>query len=350
MSGSDLTIDHGDERRARRRSRVADHAHRVSFPCGRAQVVVEHVEHEVDRAVDGGGDGGGQADALVERRGLAPDDDDALDRAAEPRQHAEHRRPGSCVWASSAGALASCGIASTSGSRTATVPGGSPIGIASTSTSSVVAVEQLVGEVDAADAEVGDPHAVGHRRARRAVGDLDAEAVVAEEDVADPGDEHPRSRRRSHRTARPRRGGRTGSGPATRAASVAGSSSTVTATCSSPSTSWNTPATVASMPARNMSWASARRRRAQPHAGARARPRRRRRRTVSVHGSTAASTAGSHHGSRLGSAAARRAGDASGSCRAGAPTPRAACRRSGRRSPPPAGRCRAPPPSPRRSA
>ena len=68
------------------------------------------------------------------------------------------------------------------------------------------------------------------------LGHLDAEAVVAEEDVADPGDEHAR---RAHcraslatsAAARARRHGSRGSDPATRSASVAGSSSSVTATC-----------------------------------------------------------------------------------------------------------------------
>ena len=106
----------------------------------------------------------------------------------------------------------------------------------------------------------------GTGRASQPVGDLDAEAVVAEEDVADPGHEHPSAA--LTRPPRSRRGGSTGSGPASRARPRPGRRRAVTATCRSPSTSWNTPATVAAMPARNMSWASARRAGPQPHLGA----------------------------------------------------------------------------------
>ena len=57
----------------------------------------------------------------------------------------------------------------------------------------LVAVEHLVGEVHAADADVDDVH---RRRQRAGVGEqasrhLGAEAVVGEEDVADPGDQDP---------------------------------------------------------------------------------------------------------------------------------------------------------------
>src|SRR5947207_2275190 len=56
----------------------------------------------------------------------------------------------------------------------------------------VVAVEQLVGEVDAPDAVVDDLDALGYRRAgQEAAGDLGAEPVVALEDVADAGHEDP---------------------------------------------------------------------------------------------------------------------------------------------------------------
>ena len=92
----------------------------------------------------------------------------------------------------------------------------------------VVAVEQLVGEVDAADAvlaHASTPVGHGRGRPREAAGDLDAEAVVAEEHVADAGHEDP------HR-APPRRGRSSRSGPVRRRSSAAGSSSSVTARCS----------------------------------------------------------------------------------------------------------------------
>ena len=55
----------------------------------------------------------------------------------------------------------------------------------------VVAVEQLVCKVHAADAEVPDLHALRKRLAGHAGRDGHTEPVVAEEDVADPGHEHP---------------------------------------------------------------------------------------------------------------------------------------------------------------
>ena len=82
-------------------------------------------------------------------------------------------------------------------------------------------------------------------------------------------------------------------------------------------------------------------RRPEPHPGARARPRRRRRATVSVHGSTAASTAGSHHGTATVRIASIAAAGAAPECVAvqARPHSRAPCRRCGRRSRPRGGRC-----------
>ena len=81
-----------------------------------------------------------------------------------------------------------------------------------------------------------------------------------------------------HRTAPLRRGGSRGSGRATGAARRPGRRRGSTATCWSPSTSKNTPSTVAMRPTRNRSWASVRAGAAgpQPHLRALA-PRRRRR-------------------------------------------------------------------------
>ena len=55
----------------------------------------------------------------------------------------------------------------------------------------VPGVEQLVCEVDPADAEVASGDAVGQLAVREPADDLAAEAVVAQEDVADAGDERP---------------------------------------------------------------------------------------------------------------------------------------------------------------
>ena len=54
----------------------------------------------------------------------------------------------------------------------------------------VVAVEQLVGEMNAADAEVGDGDIVGKALFAQPARDLDAEAVVTEEDVTHAGDKN----------------------------------------------------------------------------------------------------------------------------------------------------------------
>ena len=54
----------------------------------------------------------------------------------------------------------------------------------------VVPVEQLVGQVHAADPEVGDPDTGWHLPTGQPVRHLDAEPVVTEEDVADAGDQH----------------------------------------------------------------------------------------------------------------------------------------------------------------
>ena len=92
---------------------------------------------------------------------LTADDQDPFDASAEAGQHDAHDRRAHGVGVdprSVAYPVLSPGRGRDSGSITATVPGASPMGTASTSTSGVVAVEQLVGEVDAADPEVGDRH------------------------------------------------------------------------------------------------------------------------------------------------------------------------------------------------
>ena len=116
------------------------------------------------------------------------------------------------------------------------------------------------------------------RRARRRawadasqpVGDFDAEAVVAEEDVADAGDED------LHRLASAVRSGIDLLGmeveerPCHSKISAAGSSSRVTATCSLPSTSLKTPATVAPSTGEEHVVGVGAPRRLEPHGGARA--------------------------------------------------------------------------------
>src|SRR5262249_56474283 len=55
----------------------------------------------------------------------------------------------------------------------------------------VAPVEQFIDQVNTADAEVGDLHAVWHRTLSQEPDHLDAEGVVSLEDVADPGDQCP---------------------------------------------------------------------------------------------------------------------------------------------------------------
>jgi hypothetical protein len=52
-----------------------------------------------------------------------------------------------------------------------------------------VAILQGVGEVEAANAEIDDARFRGQVAGCKAAGDFDAESIVAEEDVADAGDE-----------------------------------------------------------------------------------------------------------------------------------------------------------------
>jgi hypothetical protein len=78
-------------------------------------------------------------------------------------------------------------------SITATVPGGFVEGHGVDQDERVVpTVEQVVGQVHPADAVVGDVDTLRHLTRVDPAYDLDAEAVVPEEDVADPGHQHPR--------------------------------------------------------------------------------------------------------------------------------------------------------------
>ncbi len=63
----------------------------------------------------------------------------------------------------------------------------------------VPALEELVSQVQSADAEVGHLHLLRHSVIRHSADHLDAEAVVPEEDVAHPGHQHPQ--RRGHDAA-----------------------------------------------------------------------------------------------------------------------------------------------------
>src|SRR5438309_747664 len=116
----------------------------------------------------------------------------------------------------------------------------------------VPAVEERVGEIEAADSEVLHLHALRQRPLREPPGDLDAEPVVAEEDVADPRDQDALHGRDSSSSAWKKK--RWPKMPR----SLAGSSSTVSAKSRRPSRSCSTPAMVAIFPASATSNTSAR--------------------------------------------------------------------------------------------
>ena len=113
----------------------------------------------------------GQPDALVDRaRARTRRSRIRSTVATEAGEHVEHHARAHAVRVerSARRRRRVVGLGDRPVRATASVPGASPIGTASTSTSVVVAVEQLVGEVHAADAEVLDAHAVGHRAGRAA--------------------------------------------------------------------------------------------------------------------------------------------------------------------------------------
>ena len=166
--------------------------------------IAEHLFHERDRGVDRRRDGVGEADALLDGRRLAPDDEDAFELPADPAPPSPASSDSTVDGAHAVRVHDRQPVRHPARAQGRSphldhgeVPGGSSIGTASTQHERVVPVEQLVREVHAADAEVLDPDVVRRRLGPRdhAVGDLDAEAVVAEEDVADARNEDARRHR-----------------------------------------------------------------------------------------------------------------------------------------------------------
>src|SRR5262249_27257588 len=119
----------------------------------------------------------------------------------------------------------------------------------------VAAVEQVIGQVHAADAEIPDLHARGHRPLGQQPDHLDAEGVVAQEHVA-----HARHQRPpAHRTGSTSSGMKYRKRPCAIRTTSSGWSASDTARYGWSSTSCSTAWTSASRPTRNMSCASARR-------------------------------------------------------------------------------------------
>ena len=167
MSGSDFTINHGDQREERRERRsVRSWSGLLSSGF---EEFGQHVDAEVDGRIDAAATGCDRPMPSSRLAGSQPTIDDPLDRSSESGEHPEHDTRVHAVRVDDRRDVVTVGRAAApdpARSRPA-CPAGSPIGIASMSTSDVVAVEQLVGEMDAADAEVGDPHPVRHGPARR---------------------------------------------------------------------------------------------------------------------------------------------------------------------------------------
>jgi hypothetical protein len=136
-------------------------------------------------ALDGGFDVGAESDARLDRRGLAAHDADGWRPSAERLQQGEHRirrhgmgvgrlplRDGR-VW-----------------SNHDQIAWRTAMGQRIDEDHLVVPVEHLARQMESANAEVGGNHSERQRLPRQVVGDLDAEPVVAEKDVADARDEH----------------------------------------------------------------------------------------------------------------------------------------------------------------
>ena len=297
MSGSDFTTSRRPARAADRHEQTADHALLSSFVCGPMAQVGEHVVTASTARSTAAATG---ADSPMPSSRTRAGSRRSRTRSTAPPRPASmpSTTAGLMLWASSVGAASSPALEVgdlrlDDGDRARRFAHRHGVD----QHERVVAVEQLVGEVHAADAEVGHPHAVGQRPRRQAVGHLDAEAVVAEEDVADAGDEHGSSASpHGDAAARSRRGGSTGSGRASerlgRGVVVDGDGDVQLAVDvvehagdrGDQAGEEHVVRVGAARRAQRARWCRV------------PRPRRRRPPRVSVHGSTAASTPGSHHG------------------------------------------------------
>src|SRR4029077_498254 len=189
----------------------------------------------------------------------------------------------------------------------------------------LTAVEQVVGQVHAADAEVLDLHAIRHRAPGQQPDHLNAERVVAQEHVAHARDQRPPARGTVHWAVHwavhwgsPASYGSTSSGmkyrkrPCAMRRSSSGWPCSATARYGLSSTSCSTAWTSATRPTRNMSCASVRR---APSRSRTRLPRAIAPRTIRalwVSGYTEASASGSHHGTDVSPASVSTGGSAAG--------------------------------------
>ena len=273
MSGSDLTMSTAISREGCRQDQTANHGFASPLigdaPLGTPIDTIRRARrrpHRPPRSTEAATDFG-QPDALLERRRLATDDHDAVDLAAQSGEHVEHHGRAHAVRVEG-------------GRRIVTAVELGDLGLEQGHGARRLAHRHRVDEHErrrsrraarrrGARRGCRSPRRArrrGRRAAAQSAGDLDAEAVVAQEDVADAGHEHaagswPASAAIERRVERLDLVGMEEQVAALPRAALRsrGRRRSSPRRASSPSTSWKTPATVASSPARNMSCASARR-------------------------------------------------------------------------------------------
>jgi len=157
----------------------------------------------IDRLVHGRADGLAEpiphVFRIVDRLGLAADQQEPIDPPAhQGRQPEDFHRVHVVALDQEASALG-LGRATDLGLDEVERPGPPAARDRVDQDDRVIAVEQGVGQVEPPDAEVDDADPLRQGPASQPVDDLDAEGVVAQEDVADPGDE---DARRAHGDSR----------------------------------------------------------------------------------------------------------------------------------------------------
>ena len=235
------------------------------------------IEQQLVDGIDGRGDGLGHGgDSPIPSStsaGFAADDEHVVEVAPEIGDHGQHGAGIHAVGIHGGQGALTLGLRrARRASMTDTVPGGSPRDTASTRTRMSYPSRQLVGQVDPADPEVGDLDPGGDRVVMRRRATSTPKPSSPEKDVAHPCHQDP---------ARPSDAGLTAVGEDLDLVGMEVQVAAVplvelrvrvivdtTASCTSPSTSWNTPATVAARPATNRSWASAPCGWVEPHPGA----------------------------------------------------------------------------------
>jgi hypothetical protein len=165
----------------------------VSLLSGRVQQLVDHAADRRGRGADGPFDDRAQADALVEDRRLASDDHGGRRDRAERVGRGEQRVGLEAVrieqWATMIPWVPGGRRRLEHGDRSGLVAARDRVD----EHQRVVAVEQFVRQVHTTDPDVHDDDAIGKRLVCEPRDDLDAEAVVAEEDVPEAGHEQARA-------------------------------------------------------------------------------------------------------------------------------------------------------------